>query len=64
VSLLPEDLLMPDDFSVKWEYCLVDNRYDSDSGLSKRFNALGAEGWELTAVHNSIFFFKRPIFHQ
>jgi hypothetical protein len=33
VSLLPEDLLMPDDFSVKWEYCLVDNRYDSDSGL-------------------------------
>lgn len=41
----------------KWEYCYVNLMYVNKG--KEEMNKLGAEGWELVSVNNSIAYFKR-----
>lgn len=50
---------------MKWEYKQIDYNYVHTTLLNE-FNLLGADGWELCAIDNTIynspkFYFKRPI---
>ena len=42
----------------KWEYTLVYMRTFAE--MRRELTRLGEEGWELVAVHEGVFFFKRP----
>lgn len=37
------------------------NGVDFNTAMTKKLNLLGKEGWELTGVYGTIFYFKREI---
>ncbi|MEK5443414.1 MULTISPECIES: DUF4177 domain-containing protein [unclassified Fredinandcohnia] len=39
----------------------LNNDIDFNTAMTKKLNSLGKEGWELTGVNGTIFYFKREI---
>lgn len=50
---------------MKWEYFTVRIMSGADVTITDQMNELGAEGWELVALHMDVsamyLFFKRPL---
>jgi len=47
---------------MKWEYLEINSCIDEHAKFNQGLlNFHGGNGWELVAIHNDLFYFKRPL---